>query len=159
MIRELMRSVKIEGDIWAKLALIIALIFWVLPAIETRFFPVVGRLQFEAVDDRLIFSSNGLSRGSLIRGATAQKFRDCPPEKVRWYLGRRGGWSWDAVYVGFLDGAQIRPPGDLAWDGIIVGLPPDQLLSNSYADAVHNCWGKFVPWRGWPWVTRSRFYN
>jgi hypothetical protein len=84
--------------------------------------------------------------------AEATKLRECDYVlgSIRWYLGQPGGRT-QRVHAKFEDAPEIRSKGVLDWDGLVIDLDPDVLLTNSYAIVVHQC-----PWR-W-WETETVFY-
>jgi hypothetical protein len=128
------------------IALFLVFIYPNLPAIEGRFFPVVSK----AV---LISSENTPPpeyRHTWV--AQAEKLRACNYVRgsLRWYLGPIGG-RVAGVKADFTDAPEVRFRGALSWEGLVIDLSDDLVLSNSYATVRHQC-----PWRFWE--TESIFY-
>ena len=77
--------------------------------------------------------------------ATATKYRtNCTFDHIEWFLGHRGETAI-RVEAKFIDAPQTRGQGELHWDGLVVTLDPDQVLSNSFGDVIHNC--AYTPWQ------------
>lgn len=140
---------KKEADFaTARLAAIIFAGIMILPnigTIEGRLFPVVGPVTL---------GQSKLTPPPEYRAewaASADKYRSCSEfVRIEWWLGKRGG---DRVLVAakFLDAPEIRSVGRLEWSRLQIDLPPDETLQNSHSDVLHDC--------GWPWLTRTRFFN
>lgn len=95
--------------------------------------------------------------------AYADKYRDCDFVRVEWYFGSRDG-AREHVPSFFLDKPQLRPVGDLVWDGLVISMPPRDVLSHSFAYVYHRCpivsprlLGGLRIMR--PWETRTLFYD
>lgn len=69
--------------------------------------------------------------------AVAKKYRNCSFQKLEWFLGRVG--SGVPVQAYFEDKPQRRLIGDLHWSGLVIHLPRDQVLTNSYGYVTHTC--------------------
>ena len=119
---------------------------WLLgPTVETKFFPVVGKLaitKMEAVSDT-----------ETKIWAYFFKRRSCEYVGISWF--KRDGDSFVRVPLQLL-----RQPGDVSspnrpvgaqtsgpW---IVGIPKDQIIANSYVELQHRC--------GFPWLSITEFY-
>lgn len=117
-----------------------------MPTIEGRLFPVITPA---------VLLSSRPSPPPAFRhtwAAEATKKRDC--EYVRgsleWYLGQPGT-RHVAVGAEFTDRPKVRGMGRLEWQGLVIYLEPERVLTNSYATVRHQC-----PWR-W-WQTETTFY-
>ena len=64
-----------------------------------------------------------------------------------------GGGRSAPVRSYFSDPPQIRHVGRLHWSGLMVQLPRETVLRNSYGDVLHECWGPMLG------QTRSRFFT
>ena len=118
---------------------------WLGGAIEGRLFPVMTTLQIS--DPTPYPPPNYRTRW---RGESVKQ-RACEFVRLEWFLGPRKG-PHVQITSEFVDQPQIRGTGLIQWDGIVVSLPPSEVLANSYADIIHQC-----PYR--PWETRTRFYD
>lgn len=113
--------------------------------IEGRLFPVMGRLTiydpepFPPPDYRTRFRGRAVKR------------RNCEFVRVEWFLGPRDGAHVEVRFE-YTDPPMLRATGEHAWNGILIHLSPDVVLSNSHADVLHRC-----PWR--PWLTRTPYYD
>lgn len=150
MVKHIARSTWDELVIWLKIALLFVLVGFVGPWAETRFFPVVSPLRITSISET--------PEGNSLISGEATKLRDCSYEGIEWRLGRRDGLSVPVKAV-FLDPPRARRPGVIEWKALVVGLTPEQLLTNSYANAYHSCLWYDDVWPSWPWVTTSRFFR
>lgn len=91
---------------------------------------------------------------TIIKGH-AQRYRgECDWKAADWYLGPVSGKSVP-VEVSFLDKPEIRPSGLMEWEGVIIGLSPEQVLANSHGYA------RYVCYKIWPYSmmkTSTIFY-
>ncbi|MBU2961972.1 hypothetical protein KO516_14370 [Citreicella sp. C3M06] len=138
------RQAAREGRIWLLMAPILALIWVVSPGVETRIWPVVTPAAIVATEDL----GGGWSRVEL----EAEKLRDCDWRSVEWFLGARGA-NGPSVQAYFADPPQIRERGVLRWKDLRVRLPEHLLLTGSYGDVLHQCYGPALG------KTRSWFYR
>lgn len=120
-------------------------IFVTLPLVETRFFPVVHKLQIDSIEP--------LGEQSVIRG-TLNKVRQCDYVGVAWF--KRNA-------IGTLDRVQVQtrrditdvssPNRPLGRQGVgpwIIAIPADEIRANSVAELTHRC----HPF----WTTVTHFY-
>jgi hypothetical protein len=120
--------------------------FTIGPAVETRFFPVVGKLQILRIDE--------LPDGKSAIYAAFRKKRNCEYIGIAWYLGSRLV-SFERVPL-----ILYRQPGDDAspnrpigfqkagpWE---VAIPADEIRSNSFAELSHRCHAF--------WISTTEFY-
>ncbi len=116
------------------------------PMIETRFFPVLDKLEILTVEPL----GENLSR---VRAAFRKK-RNCAYLGIAWYRGKQGD-EFERVSV-----ALGRDPGDVSspnrpvgyqkagpWD---IGMPADEVRGNSFVEVYHQCF--------FAWTTRTEFY-
>ena len=120
----------------------------ILPALETRFFPVYRGLEItkmEAVD---------ASHTNI--WVKFDKLRDgCDYVGLSWYKGSRVE-TFQKIQVNLNraasdDSAKTRPVGIQFAGPWTLELPESQIETNSFAEVFHQCGGT-------PWVTRSLFY-
>ena len=81
------------------------------------------------------------------------RLRNCVFHRVEWYLGDEAG-RHVLVPSRFLDPPQTREEGRFYLQGVIVELPPEEIIRNSFAYAVHEC-----SWFVLSWTVRSLFYS
>lgn len=125
------------------LCMIFALVYVFAPLVETRLFPVVSP-----------FTPTGYLEtvGGIEAQGGAEKFRDCDYRGLMVYLGHRpNGVPLRAAE--FRDPPTIRAPGRLEWNRLYVPVPWSLFLTDTYADALHSCYGDERI------LTRSRFWN
>lgn len=118
----------------------------IAPYVETRYFPVVGKMQIEAME------SQGPDKTRV--WASFTKLRNCDYIGIAWFHGRRD--------TGFIRVplTLLRPPGDVSspnrplgtqntgpW---IVDIPEKDITENSFVELYHHC----TPF----WVSRTEFY-
>ena len=113
--------------------------------IEGRIAPVTSALEISAPTPYPPPSYRTKWRGK------AKKLRNCRFVRLEWYLGPRNG-NHVQVQIEVTDEPRIRETGEIEWEGIVVSLPPDEVLQNSHADFVHSC-----PYR--PWLVRTRVFD
>jgi len=120
---------------------------WVVgPPIETRFYPVVSKLQ--------ILSMKEAPGGETILMAEFKKLRACDFLGIAWFRKQDDG-TFERVPVQLL-----RRPGDISspnrpegaqrsgpW---IIGMPPSDIPTNSFARLSHTCHKM--------WTTTTDFY-
>lgn len=135
----------IKHVLWGCLALValVPLSAHTLGLLEGRAWPVAGPVVIDEVheykDGWTYFSMSG------------PKHRSCNWRGTYFFLGKRGNGS---VPVRFehLDPPEVRGVGALRWANSRIQVPPEQLLSGTYANTLHDC--------GWLlWLTETRFYN
>ena len=112
-----------------------AFVPFIVTSVEPKVSPVITPLTITSLEK---IGSNS----TRIKGH-AERLRSCSFIELRWSLGRRGQQS-TKVQVAFEDKPTIRD-GKTSWEGIIVGLLPDQIINNSHATVVYNCWGDLFP--------------
>jgi hypothetical protein len=117
------------------------------PWLETRFFPVVGKLEIESAEP-------GPMPGTTLVRAAFRKLRNCDYIGIAWFRGtREDGFERVPIIL-------QREPGDLSspnrpvgyqqagpW---IIGVAPDELRSLSFAELQHRCHSF--------WVTTTEFW-
>lgn len=123
---------------------LLALVWIVVPRAETQLYPVVTEVTVLSATD----AGDGWTRLEV----EADKLRDCDWRGIAWFMGQRGGRS-TPVRAYLSDPPQIRHIGRLHWSGLMVELPREAVLRNSYGDVLHECWGPML------WQTRSRFFT
>lgn len=133
-----------ELRIMAICAPLLALAVLIFPRAETRLYPVVTEVTVLSATD----AGNGWTRLEV----EADKLRDCDWRGIVWFMGQRGGRS-APVRAYFSDPPQIRHIGRLHWSGLMVELPRETVLRNSYGDVLHECRGPMLG------QTRSRFFT
>ncbi len=116
------------------------------PWVETRYFPVVGkmqieRLEFEGLDTTAVFAS-------------FEKLRDCDYIGIAWFQGSRSG---EFTRVGLQTRPKTadvsspnRPVGRQSAGPWLVGMPLTEIRENSFVELYHYC----TPL----WVTTTEFY-
>ena len=101
-----------------------------LPSLEGRLFPVTGQAEFTSIET---------SRpGYVVISGTLEKHRDCNFDAVRVFLGSVVGGNTRAR-ITFLESAKTRPTGSFEFGPWEVQLTKEQLLTNSFATATHQC--------------------
>lgn len=123
---------------------LLALVWIIVPRAETRLYPVVTEVTVLSATD----AGDGWTRIEV----EADKLRDCDWRGIVWFMGQRGGRS-APVRAYFSDPPQIRHVSRLHWSGLMVELPRETVLHNSYGDVFHECWGPMLG------QTRSRFFT
>lgn len=128
-------------------ASVLYVIWAVGPAIETRFAPVVGKLQILSIEP-------GQMEGTTEIHAAFQKLRECEYLGISWFHGTKEG-GFERVPITLLrqegdTSSPNRPVGFQKAGPWIIGIPPDELTGNSFAQLRHQCW----PF----WVTTTDFY-
>lgn len=126
------------------LLVLAAFVPFLVTSVEPKVKPVITPLQITSVEK--IGPNTTRIKGN------ATRLRNCDFIQLNWYLGRRGG-QVAKVRVAFEDKPQIRDEGHTEWEGIIVGLLPDQIINNSHANVVYRCWGPLGP------KTNQPFYD
>lgn len=116
------------------------------PALETTYWPVVSKLE--------ILSIKPTADGRTEIRAAFRKMRDCEYIGLAWYVGTRPD-NFERVSVILLrdgDGTASpnRPVGYQKAGPWIVGLPPNELTGQSFAQLTHRC----HPF----WTTVTDFY-
>ena len=116
------------------------------PAIETRFFPVVGKLQILRIDP--------LPDEKAAIFAAFEKLRNCEYMGIAWYHGsRRSGFERVPLILYRQpgdDSSPNRPMGFQKAGPWEISLPADEVRANSFAELFHYC--------NPLWVTRTEFY-
>jgi len=112
-----------------------ALVPLAVTTFEPKVAPIITPLKIESI--------TAVDGGSKIVGS-AKRLRDCNFIELHWYVGRDGEQS-AAAEVKFLDRPQVRPLGKTHWNGIIVDLSPEEVISNSHAVVEYQCWGRSLP--------------
>lgn len=133
-----------ELRIMALIVPLFAMVWIVVPRAETQLYPVVTEVTVLSATD----AGGGWTRLEV----EADKLRDCDWRGVVWFMGHRGGRS-TPVRAYLSDPPQIRHVGRLRWSGLMVELPRETVLRNSYGDVLHECLGPML------WQTRSRFFT
>jgi hypothetical protein len=121
-------------------------VFTVGPAIETRFFPVVGKLQ-------IVSLMTNLDRNSILM-AEFTKLRNCEYLGLAWYRGAQGG-GFERVPVTLMrqegdTSSPNRPVGTQRAGPWIIGMSAEDVRGNSFAQLQHRCHGL--------WVTTTEFW-
>lgn len=124
----------------------VVLIYMLGPALETRFFPVVGKLQILKVETT--------PEGHSKIYAAFEKRRNCKYLGISWYRGSRV-MGFERVPLTLYrhpgdDGSPNRPIGFQKAGPWVVAIPPDEIRSNSFAELHHSC----IPL----WTTVTEFY-
>lgn len=122
------------------------LVYTVGPWVETKYFPVLEKLQIVSVQ------MDGVEQSLVYTAFT--KLRDCGYVGTAWYWKREDG-SLERVPF-----ASIRKTGDTSspnralgyqragpWQ---IGMPAPQIVPNSVVEIFHSCW----PF----WTTRTAWY-
>ena len=121
--------------------LFVALVPLTVTTFEPRVAPIITPLKIESI--------TAVDGGSKIVGS-AERLRDCSFVELHWYIGRNGEQS-AAAEIKFLDRPQVRSLGETHWNGIIVDLSPEEVISNSHAVVEYQCWGRSLPPTLQPW--------
>lgn len=123
------------------------LIFIIGPALETKYFPVVDPIKILSVEA-------APNESSYVTGLIV-KHRDCSYLGVTWFHGKRHGTfirvDWAAARTNEDQSLPNRPVGTQIGGPWIIGVRPEEVRDNSFADVYHYCY----PF----WTTRSRYYN
>jgi hypothetical protein len=123
--------------------LFVALLPLAVTTFEPKIAPVISPLHIESI--------TAVEGGSKISGL-AERYRGCDFIALHWFIGREGQQT-ASVPVGFLDPPQVRPLGLTHWSGILIGLQPEDVISNSHAVVEYECWGKSFPSTMQPWYS------
>ena len=135
---------RLEWLLITGLCLLVMLYFG--PQIESRLYPVTAHVVIE--------KHEVVSPTKTRIWVSFKKERDCKFLALSWYLGNRDdrfSRSWLKFEDDDDDSAPTRPPGKQLAGPWIVGVPVDDLLKNSFADARHQCHPL--------WETRTEFYT
>lgn len=121
-------------------------IYTVGPDIETRFFPVVGKLVIERMDK--------VDEKTTTIDAYFNKLRNCDYLGIAWYRGQRDS-GFERVPLILLratgdDSSPNRPVGAQRSGPWVVTIPIDEVKTNSFVELKHQC----HPF----WVTTTEFY-
>jgi hypothetical protein len=148
---------NVEFHFWAQVAkgasmaltfvIVLLLVYSVGPLIETRLFPVVGKLQILTMTDD--------PQGNTVVDVAFDKRRDCEYVGLAWFRGRHDS------ELGFMRVAVVtraasdtsnpnRPTGRQQAGPWTIAVPPAEIASNSFAVLYHRC----HPF----WITRTEFY-
>ena len=111
--------------------------------IEPRVYPVITRLEITSLEQ--------VGEASTRIKGTAVRLRGCDFIEVDWRIGARGDGQSVRVPVTFEDPPLVRPQGQTHWSGLVVGVPPLELVTNSYATVEYECWGPLLPRTHQPW--------
>lgn len=146
-----MSAISWQGAIKSACAAVIffctGVIIWTVgPTLETRLFPVVGKLAILRIE--------ALPDGRLAVYAAFRKLRACDYIGIAWYRGVQAG-SFERVPIALLRergdvSSPNRPVGFQTSGPWQVAIPPDQIRNNSFVELFHRC----HPF----WVTRTEFY-
>lgn len=120
-------------------------LFAVGPPLETRFWPVTSKLT--------IISLEADADGNAIITAEFTKRRDCQYLGISWYRGRPDGYFERATIVLRKAGDEsgsTRPPGTQRGGPWFIGIPVDEIRTNSFAQLAYRCHPL--------WVTTTDFY-
>lgn len=89
--------------------------------------------------------------------ADSTKLRDCVPMDqnagLEWFLGSLSDDTGVRVKAFFNDKPKQRLQGVLSWTGLVVQMPPEDVLTFSHSYVYHDCGG----WR-W-WYVKTLFYD
>lgn len=121
-------------------AFTLILISTVGPWTETTFFPVVGKLSIDSVTQD--------EEGNAVITVRFNKLRNCDYVGLAWYKGVQS-LPFDRVSVVLKRKAgdkssPNRPLGLQRAGPWTIGLPPDELRENSFAQLTHKC--PLIPW-------------
>ncbi|WP_438752078.1 hypothetical protein [Pararhizobium sp. O133] len=110
-------------------------LFAVGPVLETRYWPVVSKLQILSID--------ATADGQTRIDAAFRKLRDCEYLGLSWFVGDRPN-EFERVAVQLMRQAgdtssPDRPVGYQRAGPWIVGLSPDDLKGRSFARLTHRC--------------------
>lgn len=124
---------KREAFVWVR-AIPILLVIWVVwPGLETRVWPVITEIDILSAED----AGGGWTKMEV----EADKLRDCDWRAIEWFVGQRGHRNAQ-VQANFLDAPEVRSIGRLHWDGLMIRLPLDVILTNSFGNVYHECYGE-----------------
>lgn len=118
-----------------------------MPMFETRYWPVVGKLNIEKVEPR------GENQTAIY--ASFEKLRACEYISIAWYRGTRTG-SFERVPIATLrdptdEAGTTRPLGFQKAGPWLINMPATEIVGNSFAELTHKC-------PGIPWLTTTWFY-
>ena len=120
--------------------------FTVGPALESRFLPVLGKMEITSVKP--------LSPSSSLVTTRFQKLRDCEYMGIAWYYGSQSGIFSRVSMVPIRDpddtSSPSRPIGDQRAGPWRVAIPAEQVRDKSFVQVFHRC----SPF----WVTMTMFY-
>lgn len=122
-------------------------VFTLGPSVEARLFPVVSKLT--------IVSLTADTDGNAVITAEFTKHRDCQYLGITWFHGKPDGYFSRATVIlrpgsGTDDSGTTRPPGTQRSGPWVIGIPVDEIETNSFAMLSHQC----HPF----WVTTTDFY-
>jgi hypothetical protein len=110
-------------------------LFTVGPSLETRWFPVVSKLE--------VLSIEPYGEGQSLIRAAFQKKRDCEYIGAAWFVGDRAT-EFERVSLVLMrsEGDTSSPNRPLGYQRAgpwIVGVPPYELRNRSFATLTHRC--------------------
>ena len=132
-------------------AIIFSCALWMVwavgPALETKFNPVVSKLE-------ILRTEPGEIEGTTNVYAAFRKLRECEYIGITWYKGSRDG-EFERVPVILLrdpddTSSPNRPVGYQKAGPGVIGMSEADLRTNSFAELKHSCW----PF----WVSTTWFY-
>lgn len=138
---------------WIKSALasitficLVFLVYGLGPFLETKYFPVLEKLQIIEV------KPEGKDKARVL--AAFKKLRECEYVGIAWYW-KKADDSFERVPLVLMrkagdNSSPNRPLGYQTSGPWEVSIPADQVLFNSFVEVFHNCW----PF----WTTRTKFY-
>jgi len=121
-------------------------VFAVGPALETRYWPVVSKVEIISIEA-------GVGDTTIVRAAF-RKLRDCEYVGTAWYEGTRPD-NFERVSMTVLrepgdTSSPSRPVGQQKAGPWVIGMPLDSLLNKSFAQLTHRC----HPF----WMTTTNFF-
>lgn len=121
-------------------------IYAVGPTLETKFYPVVSKLEIMSI------APNGTGQTEV--KAAFRKLRDCEYVGIAWYVGSKTG-DFERVSIQLMrdprdTSSPSRPLGYQRAGPWIIGMSPYDVRNNSFARLTHRC----HPF----WTTTTDFY-
>jgi hypothetical protein len=125
----------------------LGVLYAVGPWVETRFFPVVEKLQ-------ILRAEPGDDGATTVLHAAFRKIRDCEYIGMSWFRGDRAE-SFERVPVVLMrrEGDTSSPNRPLGYQRAgpwVIHVPPDELATKSFAILHHRCHGL--------WTSNTEFY-
>lgn len=105
------------------------------------YFPVVTEITVTSVEDVMVDEQQGVKLAG-----DALKLMNCKYLGIEWKLVGPQGVT---VTARFSDPPKVNPTGELHWDGLLVGISRERLVS-TYGEVVHSCFGVHIRSRLYP---------
>jgi hypothetical protein len=138
LVRKLVKLLVIGVKMLCAIVVFFGLVFTVYavgPAIETKFFPVVSKLEILSIQPTV-------TNQTEVRAAF-RKIRDCEYIGISWFAGNREK-DYERVTVQLMrdpsdTSSPNRPLGYQRAGPWIIGIPPFEVRNKSFARLMHKC--------------------